>query len=616
MIQDIHNTNVVVDKLITTNKETGQQKIKSGRFQELVFTSPQTQEEETITKEYSSVSTFTCVPVPGESSWVFESLEQDSENSQTFPCPNTPSYSSSLTDILNPPGLEKFNTLIKPHIPNSHLLSIPKTAELFSVCLLRIYGKEAESLRINDIVEVVGVFTTQSFVQESDNFNDPMQDWENVFGMSTQPTTTSSDGKRIITLDTSLPTVTRNPKTTNTDDTREPSSPNSHHPDEDGTLVPRVHAMKVTLCSSHPSFSASFDPLRKFNTNPATHGHFESDTLFDLHATPPPSPLLETARHTVAQARPVLLQLLTQCCCGDRLAAEYVLMFLFSRSVHIKEENPIGFISLHLSLPPPALPRSAQIVAALNSLLLHLLPTSHVQQITSSFLNSTPFVPSLSPDTSRLTPGFLQVPSGISLLFDETLLETPTQLSPLAQNNIDAVVELAHSQVVNYTIPFGTTPFHADTRLMFVSAGASLFNCASFSVPLVPTDNEQNSTTMSPNPDKSDQHGDISPAFLFTPPPPLTAPFFFASTRHALELVRLGDCDIHPALPDVLTDDYVKLRAQDSRLGARELQNLMNLARLNALSHGHPCVSVECWKEVLRLDAERRQRIDSSHSQQ
>ena len=88
-------------------------------------------------------------------------------------------------------------------------------------------------------------------------------------------------------------------------------------------------------------------------------------------------------------------------------------------------------------------------------------------------LNNSSFTPVKDPETEKLSPSVLQMPSATLLLIDETKL-TQGPLTGKGVENLDVLMQLIHSQTLIYDFAFSKIAFPTDVRVLVCSTGKTM----------------------------------------------------------------------------------------------------------------------------------------------
>jgi hypothetical protein len=122
------------------------------------------------------------------------------------------------------------------------------------------------------------------------------------------------------------------------------------------------------------------------------------------------------------EARRAVIDHLSNCLFGDRLAAEYLLLHLLSKVYgRVTELDPLGNFPINYTQIPASVD-GISIADYFRSFLSQLLPALHVVSLSREALQTSQFMPYKDYDHERLISGQLQLAAGTELVVDETAL--------------------------------------------------------------------------------------------------------------------------------------------------------------------------------------------------
>ncbi|GBG62228.1 hypothetical protein CBR_g29836 [Chara braunii] len=445
-----------------------------------------------------------CVPVPGESRWCREpsgatcsgdadvTSADDAEMQQrekrereegmetsddTEGCGGGEAKRQQTENgIVNGSGQSR--ETCKPS-QNRNLLNIPlgePEGSKLVPCLVKVYDNVDAELKLNDVVEFIGILTfdpelsAAGFsrngrgVQSGGAAASGMCDGDDVDGHS-----------NMIVVDEDMLVD---------DDNFAVHLPYSK--------VPRLHCICIRrVISSNPLLS-----------------HPGSDLEVSTMAKLP---------EEASALRQSLVERLSKLLGGDHLAADYLLLQMFSRVLSRKELRPIGSLSLNLTAcPTPSQsactgiektglvestgvqePTFGQKISHSISL---LLPRTHLVPLTLEELNGHNFVPWKDYEKNRLSTGILQLSEGTHLTLDETLLK-PGRLTEVGVANVQSLKKLMQLQQVDYDFKYHTMTMQADVQMLILSQGKSLLPAdvvlpLRSTAPVIPLHEEDNRETL------------------------------------------------------------------------------------------------------------------------
>jgi len=310
--------------------------------------------------------------------------------------------------------------------------------------------------------------------------------------------------------------------------------------------------------------------------------------LHAIHLRPSPS-VIRTPRPSASSlsAREVnaaLVAFLQRVLRGDRLAATYVLLNMVSGVYDRQGSLILGNFPLNLVGPEAAV--ACQGVQAAWELLVEQYCGVSLDLVS---LQDAPLLPNYQPD--GLQQAALQLPHGTLLAIDETAL-AEGRINDQGLRNLAALKSIAEEQTVKYAFQFHEMEINTDCPSIVFSTTRSLLSGPGVCV--VP---------LCPEGPFSDCCGDQS--FPFADGRALLArahrdPAYRISdaVRHAVEEDLAAEMAAHPERFNrsaVIRHNTVHLR--------------FTLARLLVLSWGESELTLEAWREVRSLEAERLARL-------
>jgi hypothetical protein len=293
--------------------------------------------------------------------------------------------------------------------------------------------------------------------------------------------------------------------------------------------------------------------------------------------------------------RQSIVAFLSEALLGDTLAAEYVLMLLVSR-VHRRMQGGIGGIGgmgqdTQAQLGTAALnitgmdQSTGQGAGALAQALSLLMPSVVSLPLDIDMLNKQPWYPTKVQNASS-GHAILQLPAGTVLLLDE-LAMTAGQLTETGLKNLGAIQTIMRYQKLPYDFQFYQLEQPTDQPIIITSVGKTMLKGAGeIHVPLVKGSAVHSDGT------QGSFKGDIDAA------------------RQYLVSARSVAFAIPQELEKQIENDMTEARKKDSaNVTAETFHSWLNLARLLCLSHGETELSLDRWRQVLAMEAERLKRI-------
>ena len=303
-----------------------------------------------------------------------------------------------------------------------------------------------------------------------------------------------------------------------------------------------------------------------------------------------------------------IVQFLAKMLRGDLLAAEYVLMQLVSR-VHRRPQGGVGLVGGHGQDSQAQLGMAAlnitgvsggddrggsgcsdksRFATDLGKALSLLMPSVVALPLEIEALNRQPWYPTkLNDSTSH--GDVLQLAAGTVLVLDETAMSAG-QLNETGLKNLGAIQTMMQFQKLPYDFQFYQLEQPTDQPIIIASMGRTMLKGAGeIQVALARAGN------VGQDGDKQSHarfEGDIEEA------------------RRYLAEARSMAFSIPQELEKQIENDLTEARKKDAvNVTAETFHSWLNLARLLSLSHGEMSLSLDRWRQVLSMEAERIRRI-------
>ncbi|CAN8317626.1 unnamed protein product [Cochlearia groenlandica] len=184
------------------------------------------------------------------------------------------------------------------------------------------------------------------------------------------------------------------------------------------------------------------------------------------------------------EIRESLVKYLTGLLGNDHIAAQFLLLHLLSK-VHGRVDNvAVGKLSLnliHLNKESMSI-FGTQLRNALKS----LLPFTQSIPLTIEYLNTASFGPKKDYQINRLVPGVLQIADGTHLTLDETELQ-PGTLNSVGVGNAKLLKNLVEYQKVEYDFQYYQMEMATDVQMLIFSEGKSNIMPADLVIPFQPS---------------------------------------------------------------------------------------------------------------------------------
>ncbi|XP_063684555.1 mini-chromosome maintenance complex-binding protein-like [Bolinopsis microptera] len=329
------------------------------------------------------------------------------------------------------------------------------------------------------------------------------------------------------------------------------------------SIVPRVHCVDVRL-RQHINPLLSRDPLE-----------FGEQEVVGVLGN-------------VLSVRSELVTMLKKCVSGDPLAAEYLLLHLLSHVYGRRDEVvTLGKFAVNLTKCPP---KETKFVECLSTLFSNISEKSFVLPLTITNFNISTMLPKKDYNANRLRSGLLQLPKGMQIILDETVLE-PGQLKPNGIENLKCLGNLITWQKLAYDFGFSyNIEFECDAKVLILGEGKSLLP----SDVVVPLKSMQDNTNYEEI--ISEIHSDQEMMDRF---------------RKYLTVLRHIEYDqVSEELQQRIEQDFVAERKSNPKeVTGDTLHRSLVIARLYGLSRGHLKLEEEDWNSAKSLERDRLSRI-------
>jgi hypothetical protein len=337
----------------------------------------------------------------------------------------------------------------------------------------------------------------------------------------------------------------------------------------------------------------------------------------------------------LAEKVPLLRQqvidwLATEVCLGDRLVAETLLLWTLGRVHRRMGETALGPLSLTISQAPlveqdqnnptpVGINQSSNwFVQRFKQAMDLLLPQTVLLPLAVEVLNSANLVPTLRDigtdlassevySNGFLDAGVLQLPSGTSLIIDETSM-TAGQLAQKGLQNLAALRELLTFYSLTYQNSNGLAAFEKDLQLLIIRSGSGSLRL------------HQSGAASGSNGEQVLPTDLTIPlqAHLSVPPvgSAISEPANLDLLRLYLAYYRVAGPESHTydvpdAVAKLVEEQFVQSRQQDleeRRMTQDDLFKLLSLARLMSLSYGKSELNEQIWEQTKQLYQQLRDR--------
>lgn len=425
-----------------------------------------------------SRTSYLCISVPGENQWIRDKLNPGVNNpGTTNPGTTNPGINNPGTTMgsrndghSSPPkkdhrlesesveegGSKKLKKSegnessaeksSKPKLEEAHFFPINDSNKYRKVFLLQVYDPNV-NLKLNDIVEVIGIIDFGSVAPEEGRGEEEEKKKENGSGRgdSSQVNEVRSLIQGMELEDTGFNVSSR--------------------------LVPRIHVLVINKIKD-------MNPLTSIPSNVNIDVGKEKEEEEELP--------LELSFEFNRKIRNELHAILTQALFGDSLAADYLICNLISRIYLRKDILSLGSFPLSIyNLPRMEKKGMESLIQSMYQLLSSLVTHSVYFPLSLESLNKGRFIPRKDYTLNKLLPGNLQLASNMWILIDETAMD-PGLLTVQGVNNLKALRELIQWQKLRYDFTFHSLEMETDVTVLVLSQGKSMLP-VNFGIPLLVT---------------------------------------------------------------------------------------------------------------------------------
>ena len=576
LVQDVYNTEYFVGVGVETNRVNGAKRFVSSKYRDgfdVVSDEVDIDFESPESKTLERLSLF-CAPIPGESAWVRDfdcrwnagqqagqeasaeggeiggggrkrALEEEEEEEEKKEVEDE----AGGWDVANKKKVSSSSSAPSSSTP-AHLNRPPAfyfDNKTDMCCLAKMYDCDDDSFRLNDMIELVGVYSLDYSVSP----------------VAAVATDDNDDGDGTLSAFAGFELM---------GDLLPPTS-----------IAPRLH------CLTFRRIGSSFPLLQEVRAGgwmciPLGGGVYAGggdgpERGMDLHQ------LCVLQPAAMQAARAALLQALTRTLLGDAVAAEYVLLALLSRVITRTESVIVGCLPLVLSGFGAA--GGSSLVAALRDVVGMAVPRSVVVDADLASLNKATVQPSKDYDRNQISPSPLQLGAGTVVLVDETGLEEGT-LNENGVRSAHALRTVAMTQKLPVSFAYCEVQVPTDLPLIFLTSGqgtASLY-----------ATQEAVRVQLRPKTDVTEMSvgaGSVQEDW-------------WHDVRKWWAFARLQEVTMDEHVAKAAEDDFVSARQADESLTPANFHAWLAVARLLALSHGEAKITMPIWTHMKALEAQRR----------
>lgn len=502
MVQDMFDPEFFMAYYETQDSDDPQKRCHFGLYQDFLSESSSADNQTSIDFDSDknitlSRSTYVCVSVPGENSWVRDKwssitssdptpqssnpVDEDSMDHNASASGSDTNHSKETTpdkkaaargseEVINdsedPMAVtkkvkvnegpatktssaaagvnkrgQKYSSLVNECFPINDLNPNRRA------CLIKIYDtdndkSESACLKLNDIMDVIGIidFGTPQVNHEAENRSSVSKEASGDSRM---------DDVNALIHDMEL-----------LDD------PESGIHSVPASIVPRIHVLT----------------LKKINhINPLV---LSSDATKHEKNVASDKPKVNVDREFFQKMHRELHAILSQAMFGDEVAAEYLICCLISRIYMRKDILSLGSFPVSICNIPKDMTRGdlREYTRNFYGLISNLVTHSVYFPLSLDALNSGRFIPKKDYTNNKLVSGHLQLPHGMLLFVDETQMDSG-RLSGEGLSHLSAVCDMIRWQKMTYDFEYHQMELDTDLLPLVISEGKSMLP-VNFRIPL------------------------------------------------------------------------------------------------------------------------------------
>eukprot|EP00882_Tetradesmus_deserticola_P033724 GHRQ01038548.1.p1 GENE.GHRQ01038548.1~~GHRQ01038548.1.p1 ORF type:complete len:362 (+),score=162.11 GHRQ01038548.1:394-1479(+) len=294
--------------------------------------------------------------------------------------------------------------------------------------------------------------------------------------------------------------------------------------------------------------------------------------------------------------------------------------------------DAMGLLHLNLTHAPSSsssCSQASQLVPGLAAALRSLLPHVALMTLDVPTLNNKRWYPQQHPSSGRLFRGSLQLTAGTLLLLDETGMG-PGQLGDAGVKNLQALRQVLMRQQLPCGCQVYTHNLNTNQPAVVLSSTRSVLrDSLALSLPLQPQRAllvEPGQTGQTGQTDSFDQGGAGAPAAAVewaaadvagpeAVDAAAAAMLELAAVRDYFAAARGLECRMDQAAAEACVARFRALQQANSSVGMEDLNLIITLSKLLAVSMGHEVFSMESWERAMQLEQLRKQRLAAAQQQ-
>ncbi|XP_021961028.1 mini-chromosome maintenance complex-binding protein [Folsomia candida] len=283
---------------------------------------------------------------------------------------------------------------------------------------------------------------------------------------------------------------------------------------------------------------------------------------------------------------------ITQCLRGDELCAHYVLMNILS-SVRCRTDGiPVGHFPLCITGIPEEVSRD------LHRVVKAFVPSSvYLTNFLESVTNEN-YVPWMDYEADKLVTGALQIGNGTHLFVEEADISEEKlrnlQKNTQAKKNLAGLESLIGSQTMAYDFIYQRMDIFHDAPVLILSSAKKTMFSNVLQVPFRPAQLPEGYENFT-RPTITIELLQLEDVDLIR--------------RAIVKLKARKQIEIREDVEEEIGKDFANMRSNGIKIDSEGLSALVTQARILTFIAGRVNLTVQIWKEVLKFDAEMRQRI-------
>ena len=290
--------------------------------------------------------------------------------------------------------------------------------------------------------------------------------------------------------------------------------------------------------------------------------------------------------------REKLKNILSKSVKNDKLATEYILLFLFSQIFAKIGTKNVGSFPLNLILDENNdINKCNDIYSNILSIFRKFCCKTKDIKLTTDELNNKLFYPRFDGEIEELCPGKLQLSDGTFLIVDEINMNEG-KLIDVGVKNVAALKSLIDFQLLGYEYPYNKIEISHDIEVLIVSykAKSILYSPFLTLLPMIPS---------------NDNNGD-NEAYVLSESD-------FKHIFYYINFIRY-DSSFNDkfAISNEISNSIQKNYFENNpKFKADDFDLVLKLSRFHALSYGRNFMTYEDYEYVVYLENQRKERINS-----